>query len=849
MNRLVAPAPVAYLALALAAACDPGLTDDTPEAASGAQVTEAVAWDVSPPLRVMAGAASAGPVESDAVTPPLVSFEGLGVGFPLVAAPGDPSGDIGPNHYVQVVNFAARVHDRTGATVLGPFLTSSVWAGFGGGCEVENAGYASVRYDRLAGRWVITQYAHNNLNGPFLQCVAVSATGDPTGSYHRYSFQYAAYHDFARIAVWPDAYYFTYNMYPGLVFGGAKVCAVDRARMLAGLSATQQCFDTTTDYMFLLAADYEGGMVPPVGAPAPVLALGSADVTNDDLASWSFHVDWADPTSSTFTGPTAIPVASYTRMCNGATNCVPQVGTANLLAGQDRALMSRLAYRRFADHEALFATHSVLAAAGTGGMRWYELRDPSAGVPVLFQQGTVSTANNYRWMGALAVDKMGGVGLAYSHSSTGMFPRLSYTGRVAGDPPGTMPQGEEVLVNGLGAQTSPNRWGDWSMMSVDPLDDCTFWFTGQYPGPTGGYNWRTRIGSFRVSTCTTDFPPTTAITSPIAGSLLAGTVAIEATAADDFGLNRVEFRRNGVLIGSDTTPPYGINWDTTSVADGSHSLRSRAFDSIGQAVSSSPVNVTVDNPGGVDLTPPTTSLHLPAPGSTVSGTIRVAAKALDAVGVDRVEFYAGAVLIGTDTAGPYFVNWNTNGVADGPYNLTSRAFDAAGNSATSAVVPITVHNDIVTTSLLFNGGFETGAFAPRWTSSGQVSVDTTVFKSGTRSARIGSTTAVAGDHAIGQSFTVPLTGATTLRFWVRLHCEFDSVAYDQQEALLLDPSGGEVAVLFRTCDYQPTWTLQVVDLTPYAGQTLTLSFRTHDDGYAFDPTWFYVDAITVKNVL
>ena len=163
--------------------------------------------------------------------------------------------------------------------------------------------------------------------------------------------------------------------------------------------------------------------------------------------------------------------------------------------------MFRLAYRNFGDHEALVVNHTVDASSGQAGVRWYEVRDPG-GAPVLYQQGTYAPDNNHRWMGSVAQDRIGNIALGYSVSSSSVFPSVRYTGRLAEDPTGLMTQDEAVLVAGGGSQThASSRWGDYSMLSVDPVDDCTFWYTQEYYATTSSSAWKTRIGSFRFPGC------------------------------------------------------------------------------------------------------------------------------------------------------------------------------------------------------------------------------------------------------------------------------------------------------------------------------------------------------------
>src|SRR5438477_1845953 len=265
--------------------------------------------------------------------------------------------------------------------------------------------------------------------------------------------------------------------------------------MLAGQPATQQRFQTGTGYGGLLASTLDGSRLPPAGSPNYLVALG----TTSSLATWKYHVDWSTPSNSTFTGPISLGVGSHAEACAGGT-CIPQSGTTQRLDSLADRVMYRLAYRNFGDHESLVVNHSVTAGSSTG-VRWYELR-PSGGNLTLFQQGTYAPDASYRWMGSIAMDQAGGIGLGFSVSSSSLKPQVHYTGRLASDPAGQMSQGEGTIVNGAGAQTGNlSRWGDYSSMSVDPVDGCTFWYADEYLPANGSFNWRTRIGTFKLPGC------------------------------------------------------------------------------------------------------------------------------------------------------------------------------------------------------------------------------------------------------------------------------------------------------------------------------------------------------------
>jgi hypothetical protein len=452
-------------------------------------------------------------------TGPLVATTtGLGIagvgngdyGFAPDAAPPDTNGAVGATQYVQWVNESFAVFDKTsGALIKGPVTGNTLFANLGGGCATNNDGDPIAQYDKAANRWVMTQFSVSTT--PYMQCVAVSQTPDATGAYNLYAFSYGTqFPDYPKLGVWPDAYYITFNIFNnGKIFAGSKACAYDRNAMLAGITASQICFQLSSSFGGLLPSDLDGALSPPAGSPNFLLNFGS-----NSLNLWKFHVDFLNPTNSTFTGPTNIPVAAFAAACSGGGTCIPQPGTSQQLDSLADRLMYRLAYRTFLDgHESLVVNHSVNAAAGgrgkksnVTGVRWYELRNPAgrtmaAGIPVVYQQGTFAPDSNSRWMGSIAMDKIGDIALGYSLSSSTVFPSIAYTGRVAADALGTM-EAENVVFNGTGSQLrSLSRWGDYSAISVDPVDDCTFYYTNEYLKTNGTFNWSTRIISFKFPGC------------------------------------------------------------------------------------------------------------------------------------------------------------------------------------------------------------------------------------------------------------------------------------------------------------------------------------------------------------
>jgi hypothetical protein len=276
--------------------------------------------------------------------------------------------------------------------------------------------------------------------------------------------------------------------------------------MLAGQPARQQCVQLGNQFGGLLPSDLDGATtsfqtsggnpgpgLPPANSPNYILNFGQ-----NSLRLWTFHVDWTNTANSLLTGPTIIQVSPFNVACD---SCIPQKDVSQQLDTLGDRLMFRLAYRRFSDHQSLVANHVVTTNDGNQSIRWYELRI-SGQQASIFQQGTYAPDSNHRWIGSIAMDKLGDIALAYNTSSNNQFPDIRFTGRRAGT---TMAagqlQGERVAQVGAGAQTTFSRWGDYSSLSVDPVDDCRFWFTTEYLTATGKHNWSTRIVSLKFSAC------------------------------------------------------------------------------------------------------------------------------------------------------------------------------------------------------------------------------------------------------------------------------------------------------------------------------------------------------------
>jgi hypothetical protein len=434
---------------------------------------------------------------------PILNFDGIP--FPGVncnCAPPDTNGEVGLSQYVQIVNTGFQVFDKnTGASVFGPVAITSLWQGFGGVCETNGFGDPVVLFDQLSNRWVVTEFAGGGI--PTDECVAVSQTSDAAGSYFRYAFHLGSdFFDYPHLGVWPDAFYMSMNVFnsSGTAFLGPQAFAFDRTQMLAGAPATfiAAPLGASTDDAFL-PGDLDGSNSPPAGAPNPFLSVG----LNSTWPLHRFHVDFANPGNSTFTLGGTLTPAAFTALCPFTRSCVPQLGTADMLdAIADRG-MFRSAYRRFADgHEALVGNMTV-SAGGVAGIRWFEVNNATSGTPSFVQESTYQPDSTWRWMGSAAMDGNGNMALGFSASDATINPQVRYAGRLASDPANTLAQGEAHLFDGTGSQTDTvSRWGDYSDMTIDPVDDCTFWYTQEYYQTTSSFNWRTRIGSFKFPSCT-----------------------------------------------------------------------------------------------------------------------------------------------------------------------------------------------------------------------------------------------------------------------------------------------------------------------------------------------------------
>jgi len=543
--------------------------------APAAKFTKAVAFDLSPPLRSMPSVVTPSTLTSTllqeirpergldvkdqgysrdgalqttsgrpqgaapAIPAPLLTFEGMSNEdnfnlFGFRVAPPDPVGDVGPNHYVEMINLVFAVYDKQGNKLLGPVDTGTLWQNFSIPDCTDPSGDPVVLYDQLEDRWLLSQFT---TRGPiFYNCVAISQTGDPTGAYFRYAFSAGPFFpDYPKYGVWRKSYVLTSRDFGNDGSYGISVYALEKNKMIAGnpnarsvhffLDSAVVGLNLVGDG--LLPADIDGARQPKDDAAIPVIGTqddgGGYGGPSDALNVWELSIKWQSSPVAAIAFRGSLPVDSFDSIfpCGvvpgsqppSARDCLPEPGVTDgsryldILSYRQRPTW-RLAYRNFGTYEAMVTNHSVEALPGVAGVRWYEIRRTNGQYSV-FQQGTYAPNDGvHRWMGSIAMDHKGNMALGYSVvNGVDVRPGIRYTGRSAGDAPGQMTLGEGTIIDGTGVQlTTSSRWGDYTSMNVDPTDDCTFWYVNEYYQVDGviGVNtapFQTRIGSFRLPGC------------------------------------------------------------------------------------------------------------------------------------------------------------------------------------------------------------------------------------------------------------------------------------------------------------------------------------------------------------
>ena len=507
-----------------------------------------------------------------------LSFDGLTnfdniAAYNLVILPPDMIGDVGPDHYVQAVNSLFRVYDKSGTPLTAPIKLSQLFEPLGTPCAARNDGLPTVLYDPLADRWLISQYCYNV--PPFRQMIAVSTTGDPTGSYFVYEFVMpnVKINDFSKFGVWHDAYYMSTEEFLGSDYAGAGLFAFDRAKLLAGRPDAGYIYfnrpsDSVERRRNFLPSDLDGLRPPPAGAPNTFVSYTADEYGDpqDAIRLFDFHADFVNTSNSTFTERSESPVAVAAfdpTSVSGRTD-IAQPAPGDFLDANSDRVNYRVAYRNFGGRESLVFNQTVRLAQSPyrAGVRLYEFQRTGAGPFGVTEQSTIGDATSSRWIGSAAQDHQGNLAVGYNFVNDGKEPSVLYSGRLAGEPAGSFRQ-EGKLVIGTGVQKAFGwRWGDYSGMSVDPSDDCTFWLTSEYytqeSEDFSEFTWLTRIGRFKFDECTA---------APRA--VISGTVT---NAADGQPINGAQ-----LTVGAYTrrTPETGI-YGGLAVVPGTYSMTASA---------------------------------------------------------------------------------------------------------------------------------------------------------------------------------------------------------------------------------------------------------------------------------
>jgi subtilisin-like proprotein convertase family protein len=422
------------------------------------------------------------------------NFDGSNIGETQGFVPPDPTGAVGPNHYVHAVNSAFKIFDKSGNVLAGPTVLGTLWPGN------VNDGDPIVLYDQLADRWFISQF--NTATNGLL--IAISTTPDPTGTYNTWEFPLDSFPDYPHYSIWHDAYYLTANKSANNTYAIDRQALIDGDANPAIVGFTLPGIVQNTNTVFspepanLLGAAYDAN------TPGYVVYMQddgwSGAITEDHLKIWELNLDWVTTSNSTVS---AVPLQLNTvpfesTFAPFGTGDVSQPGTLQKIDMIGGVISYMVNYRKFDGHNSMIVTFNVdVDGNDTSGIRWFELRNDASNPWSIYQEGTYAPADgNSRFMGSAAIDAQGNIGMGFNVASGTLPVGISYTGRFVDDPLGTMTVAETTIVDGVGIQDFSNRFGDYSHLTMDP-DDFTFWHTSEYFSANNF--WSSRVGSFRLS--------------------------------------------------------------------------------------------------------------------------------------------------------------------------------------------------------------------------------------------------------------------------------------------------------------------------------------------------------------
>jgi hypothetical protein len=742
----------------------------------------------------------------------LKNFDGLDQANWGVGWPPDTNGDVGPRYYIQTVNTSIGVFEKSTGTRVAAFTFDSFFDGTGTPCDDNNQGDPVVIYDALDDRWIITDFAYttNWLTGdrqpPYYECIAVSKTGDPvSGGWWMYGFltDNTQFPDYPKFGIWTDGFYMSTNMF-ATDFVGAKAWAFNRSDLIGGVALRNVSFQLATTYGSILPSNLRGEL-PPAGTPAFFISGQSPNILN----LWKFHVDWNNALSSTFTGPVTLTVPGFVE----PGDIIPQRDTSTRLDSLSDRLMMQLQYRKIGSAESLWVNHTISnTATGSTGIRWYEVRNPN-GAPVVYQQGAYAPDANYRWMGSLAVDHDGNMALGYSVSSADMYPAIRYTGRLFTDTLGTLPQAEQSLVEGAGSQTANGRWGDYSAMTIDPADDCTFWFTTEYYTQTGG-NWQTRIGSFKFPSCFNIIAPS-ASNPAYAGAFNNPSKIIIQVAKPSNGLTKSKFT---ATIGSATAT-------IVTLYEGSDEYTLEILPPVQSANGSYILTITANTGPRIVSDSVANAVHYAATNNVDVALV------LDRSG----SMYDYNKMQAAQDAAKQFVDFMQVGDMVGVVGF---------DDVVETPFPLTTILPVVAVPPLFSDDMEAGtsnwiADAP-WGLTTDYAHSTshawTDSPAGYYDNNMNVSLQTAAPIAIANSITTPVLG-----FW---HIYNTESGYDYGYVEVSSDGGSSWTTLARYSGTNLTWSKVEIDLSAYKGQSILVRFRFASDGSVIYDGW-YIDDVTI----
>lgn len=581
----------------------------------------------------------------------------------FLVAPPDTDGDVGPSHFVQMVNLLTTIFDKNGTIVSGPFPSNAFWSGMGGNCEPNNQGDPVVLYDDAADRWLVSQFAFPDSLATFSQCVAISQTGDPTGAYNRYEFVFdkIGFNDYPKHGIVSGSITMTANLFKKrgrqFFFDGTFLGVMDKAAMYAGQPANLIGFNIGKGEFGFIAGDLDGG------GSAPALFATAMSQTNlFDI--WQIDVDWSTQ-SAAANRIASIPITPFdSDLCSASREaCIPQPDNGPALEALSDRLMHRLQIRDFGAYRTMVTAHTVDVGGGRAGIRWYEMRE-SGGTWSLYQEGTFGPNDGlYRWLPSVAMNAAGDIGIGYALASTTTYVSTAVAGQSAANSgSGLLDAGETICAAGSGVQTGTGRSGDYSATSIDPATG-SFWHTNEVFTQTGNFQWNTYVCEFTVGTG--NVPPTASFTYSCTD--LACSFDGSASSDSDGTIQSYSWNFGDGSTGS------GVTTNHTYGAGGTYTVTLTVTDN-GGATGTDAQSVTV--------TAPSTGITLTATGYKLKGLQKADLTWSGATSTDVDVYRDGAVITTTANDGFYTDNIDNRGGGTYVYKVCEAGTTVCSNDAT-----------------------------------------------------------------------------------------------------------------------------------------------------------------------